>query len=112
MEPGLHQSGAPLDAGPSTAHSEFMVDPQPPDGNPTESTIFPATGFSPVAHPPATGFAQPTPFWPHGPSPATPTAVHAPPVSPATADGSGPGAEALSPSSAAPPGRRAPVTGR
>ncbi|GAA2612780.1 hypothetical protein GCM10010399_49580 [Dactylosporangium fulvum] len=57
MEPGLHQSGAPLDAGPSVvtghaaAHSEFMVDPAAPDGNPSELPGFPnglTTGFAPA----------------------------------------------------------------
>jgi GTP pyrophosphokinase len=36
--------------GPSTPHSEFMLDPAAPDGNPTESTNFPqalTTGFAP-----------------------------------------------------------------
>src|SRR5689334_12462355 len=53
MEPGLHQSGAPLDAGPSTvtgaggansgsssAHSEFMLDPLTPGGKPNEPAGF------------------------------------------------------------------------
>jgi GTP pyrophosphokinase len=53
MEPGLHQSGAPLDAGPSTvtgaggansgsasAHSEFMLDPLTPGGKPNDPAGF------------------------------------------------------------------------